>query len=164
MKTITQELPKAQVNIIIQALSIREEELERYMSSTSTIPVDREAIQFELFDILVLKKMLQYKVEVSLTQSQHDNFGSVNGVDYPQYDIEPIITDGVRKLSPIENEMLEIRLDLLEELHNGSLQKIASAEIGDYTNEIINIVIFFDVDNSKDIVLDRNTMKVVSKH
>ena len=163
MKTITQELPKAQINIIIQALSIREQDLKRYLQHLGVTEEDRTAIEYELFDILVLKKMLAYKVNVVFNEAQHEHFTGINGVDYPQYDIEPVITDGVRKLSPIENEMLETRLDLLEELHNGSLEKIQSAEIGDYTNEIINIVIFFDIDNSKNIVLDRNTMKVVSK-
>lgn len=163
MKTIKQELPKAQIDIIIQALTIREEELERYMSNTSTIPVDRQAIQYELFDILVLKKMLRYKVEVSLTLSQHENFTGVNGVDYPMYDIEPIITDGIIKLSTIEKELLEIRLDLLEGLY-GNESGDTLAEVMSHDDEFINIRIRFGLDESKNIVLDRNTMKVVSKH
>jgi hypothetical protein len=162
MKTITQELPKAQINIIIQALSIREQDLKRYLQQLGVTEEDSTAIQYELFDILVLKKMLAYKVEVSLTQPQHEWFTSVNGVDYPMYDIEPVIIDGVRKLSQIENDLLDIRLDLLEDLHKNKDEN-SLAQIESYDNEFINIVISFDLDESKNIVLDRNTMKVVSK-
>ena len=162
MKTIKQELPKAQIDIIVQALSIREQDLQRYLQNLGVTEEDSTSIQYELFDILVLKKMLAYKVEISLTQPQVEYFTSINGVDYPMYDIEPIITDGVRVLSQIERDLLYIKMDLLEELYKCK-DGNSLAQIESYDNEFINIVINFDLDSSKNIILDRNTMKVFSK-
>jgi hypothetical protein len=161
MKTIKQELPKAQIDIIVQALSIREQDLQRYLQNLGVTEEDSTAIQYELFDILVLKKMLAYKVEISLTQPQVEYFTSINGVDYPMYGIEPIITDGVRDLSQIERDLLEIRLDLIGELYKKGDDTLAQIE--SYDNEFINIVISFGFDESKNIKLYRNTMRVVSK-
>ena len=55
--------------------------------------LDLEDIHHELFDILVLKKMLAYKVDVVLNEAQHEHFTSINKVDYPEYDIEPKIIE-----------------------------------------------------------------------
>lgn len=162
MKTITQELPKAQVDIIINALSIREIHLNKYLENLGVTEEDSTAIEYELFDILVLKKMLAYKVDVVLNEAQHEYFGGINGVDYPLYDIEPVITDGIRALSPIESELLDIRLELLEGLYDNESGDTL-AEIESHDNEFINIRIRFGLNGSKNIVLDRNTMKVVSE-
>ena len=91
MKTITQELPKAQKDIILHALTLREIQLQKdqeiYTGS------DLEDIHHELFDILVLKKMLGYKVDIVLNDAQYEHFTAINKVDYPMYDIEPKIIE-----------------------------------------------------------------------
>ena len=91
MKTIVQELPKGQKDIILHALTLREIQLKKdqeiYTGS------DLEDIHHELFDILVLKKMLGYKVDIVLNDAQYEHFTAINKVDYPMYDIEPKIIE-----------------------------------------------------------------------
>jgi hypothetical protein len=89
MKTIVQELPKGQKNIILHALTLREIQLHKDLKIY--VGLDLENIHHELFDILVLKKMLAYKVDVILNEAQHEHFTSINKVDYPMYEIEPKI-------------------------------------------------------------------------
>lgn len=83
MKTIAQELPKGQKDIILHALTLREIQLHKDKEVYEG--TDLENIHHELFDILVLKKMLAYKVDVVLTEVQHEHFTSINKVDYPEY-------------------------------------------------------------------------------
>lgn len=91
MKAIVQELPKGQKDIILHALTLREIQLQKdqeiYTGS------DLEDIHHELFDILVLKKMLGYKVDIVLNDAQYEYFTAINKVDYPMYDIEPKIIE-----------------------------------------------------------------------
>lgn len=91
MKTIVQELPKGQKDIILHALTLREIQLHKDLKIY--VGVDLENIHQELFDILVLKKMLGYKVDIILTEVQHEYFTAINKVDYPEYDIEPKIIE-----------------------------------------------------------------------
>ena len=91
MRTIVQELPKGQKDIILHALTLREIQLHKDLLVYEG--VDLENIHHELFDILVLKKMLAYKVDVVLNEAQHEHFTSINKVDYPMYDIEPKIIE-----------------------------------------------------------------------
>lgn len=86
---IVQELPKGQKEIILHALTLREIQLHKDLKVYDGL--DLENVHHELFDILVLKKMLGYKVEIVLTDSQHEHFTSINNVDYPEYDIKPKI-------------------------------------------------------------------------
>jgi hypothetical protein len=89
MKTIVQELPKGQKDVILHALTLREIQLHKDLKVYDGL--DLENIHHELFDILVLKKMLAYKVDVVLNEAQHEHFTAINKVDYPMYDIEPKI-------------------------------------------------------------------------
>ena len=89
MKTIVQELPKGQKDVILHALTLREIQLHKDLKVYDGL--DLENIHHELFDILVLKKMLAYKVDVVLNEVQHEHFTAINNVDYPMYDIEPKI-------------------------------------------------------------------------
>ena len=91
MKTIVQELPKGQKDIILHALTLREIQLTKDLEVYSG--KDLEDIQYELFDILVLKKMLGYKVDIVLNDAQYEYFTAINKVDYPIYDIEPKIIE-----------------------------------------------------------------------
>ena len=91
MKTIVQELPKGQKDVILHALTLREIQLHKDLLVYEG--VDLENIHHELFDILVLKKMLAYKVDVVLNEAQHEHFTAINKVDYPLYDIEPKIIE-----------------------------------------------------------------------
>jgi hypothetical protein len=91
MKNIVQELPKGQKDVILHALTLREIQLKNDLKVYDGL--DLENIHHELFDILVLKKLLAYKVDVVLNDAQHEHFTSINGVDYPVYDIEPKIVE-----------------------------------------------------------------------
>jgi len=91
MKTIVQELPKGQKDIILHALTLREIQLKKDQEIYTG--QDLEDIHCELFDILVLKKMLGYKVDIVLNDAQFEYFTSINNVDYPMYDIEPKIIE-----------------------------------------------------------------------
>ena len=83
MKKISQTLPKEQKDIIIYALDKREQQLKE--DAKRYTGTDAESIAHELFDILTLKALLQYEVNVVLNDQQHYAFTSVNGVDYPEY-------------------------------------------------------------------------------
>ena len=91
MKTIVQELPKGQKDVILHALTLREIQLHKDLLVYEG--VDLQNIHYELFDILVLKKMLAYKVDVVLNEAQHEHFTAINKVDYPEYDIKPKIIE-----------------------------------------------------------------------
>jgi hypothetical protein len=91
MKTIVQELPKGQKDIILHALTLREIQLQK--DQEIYIGQDLEDIHRELFDIFVLKRMLGYKVDIVLNDAQFEHFTSINKVDYPMYDIEPKIIE-----------------------------------------------------------------------
>ena len=91
MKTIVQELPKGQKDIILHALTLREIQLQK--DQEIYIGQDLEDIHSELFDIFVLKRMLGYKVDIVLNDAQFEHFTSINKVDYPMYDIEPKIIE-----------------------------------------------------------------------
>lgn len=94
MKTITQELPMAQKHLIIHALELRErqlqEDLEYYKYYIGKDLIDT---QNELQEIKVLKKMLQYKVDVVFNENQHKHFNDINGVELPTYIIAPKIVE-----------------------------------------------------------------------
>jgi uncharacterized protein YfbU (UPF0304 family) len=89
MKTIVQELPKGQKDIILHALTLRQIQLTKDLEVYEAI--DLENIHYELFDINVLKKLLGYKVDIVLNEAQYEHFTTINKVDYPMYDIEPKI-------------------------------------------------------------------------
>ncbi len=91
MKTIVQELPKGQKDVILHALTLREIQLHKDLKIYDGL--DLENIHHELFDILVLKKMLAYKVDIVLNEAQHEHFTAINKVDYPIYDIKPKIIE-----------------------------------------------------------------------
>lgn len=91
MKTIVQELPKGQKDIILHALTLREIQLQKDQEIYTG--QDLEDIHRELFDIFVLKRMLGYKVDIVLNDAQFEHFTSINKVDYPMYDIEPKIIE-----------------------------------------------------------------------
>jgi hypothetical protein len=91
MKTIVQELPKGKKNVILHALTLREIQLKKDQEFyTGQDLID---IQCELFDIVLLKKMLEYKVDIVLNESQHEHFKAINNIDYPMYDIAPKIIE-----------------------------------------------------------------------
>lgn len=81
MRTIHQELPKGQKEIIQSAI----ETLETALKSEAKRNPDNETIHFTLFDLNVLKAMLNYKVEVVLTQEEMGSFTATNKVDFPLY-------------------------------------------------------------------------------
>lgn len=89
MKTIVQELPKGQKDIILHALIMREIQLQKDLKIYDGL--DLEDIHKELSEIKSLKKMLQYKVDIVFNDAQYEHFTSINNVDYPMYDIEPKI-------------------------------------------------------------------------
>ena len=91
MKTIVQELPKGQKDIILHALTLREIQLQKDQEIYTG--QDLEDIHHELFDIFVLKRMLGYKVDIVLNDAQFEHFTAINKVDYPMYDIEPKIIE-----------------------------------------------------------------------
>ena len=91
MKTIVQELPKGQKDIILHALTLREIQLQKDQEIYTG--QDLEDIHRDLFDIFVLKRMLGYKVDIVLNDAQFEHFTSINKVDYPIYDIEPKIIE-----------------------------------------------------------------------
>ena len=83
MKNISQTLPKSQKDIIIYALEKREQQLKEDVKHYDG--TDQASMHYELFDIMTLKALLEYKVDVVLSDSQHEHFTAINGIDYPEY-------------------------------------------------------------------------------
>ena len=79
MKKVSQEIPKSQKEILIEALNIME-------STLKTLKSDEESLNYKLFDILTLKAMLnKTELVVNLPFDVYENFTSINGVDFPNY-------------------------------------------------------------------------------
>ena len=79
MKKVSQEIPKEQKEILIEALNIME-------SALKTLKSDDENLKHKLFDILTLKAMLnKTDLAVNLPFDVYENFTSLNGVDFPNY-------------------------------------------------------------------------------
>jgi hypothetical protein len=79
MKKVSQEIPKSQKEILIEALNIME-------SALKTLKSDEESLNYKLFDILTLKAMLnKTELVVNLPFDVYENFTSINGVDFPNY-------------------------------------------------------------------------------
>lgn len=89
MKTIVQELPKPQKDVILHALSLREIQLQKELKIYNGH--DLEDIHKELSEIKTLKIMLQYKVDVIFNYTQYEHFAEINKINYPEYNIEPKI-------------------------------------------------------------------------
>lgn len=80
MKKVTQEIPQGQKEILIEALNIME-------SALKTLKSDDENLNYKLFDILTLKAMLnKTELVVNLPFDVYENFTSINGVDFPNYE------------------------------------------------------------------------------
>jgi len=89
MLKISQIIPKEQKDIIINALTIREIQLKK--DALIYTGDDLQDINYELFDINTLKKILQYEINVVLNDLQYEHFSSINKVDFPIYDVNTII-------------------------------------------------------------------------
>jgi len=77
---IRQELPKAQVEIIQEALRLFEFSIITFLKTEDSINHSNR-----LFDILQLKGMLAKSVIVEMTEDEYNNFTHDHGVDFPEY-------------------------------------------------------------------------------
>ena len=75
MRTIHQEIPQEQKDILDNALKVMQQALLITKNKDSHLN----------FDIDTLRALLKYKIEVVLTDVEFDNFTSDNGVDFPEY-------------------------------------------------------------------------------
>ncbi len=77
---IRQELPKAQVEIIQEALRLYEFSVISFMKTETNFNTS-----YRLFDILQLRGMLAKSVIVEMTEDEYNNFTHDHGVDFPEY-------------------------------------------------------------------------------
>jgi hypothetical protein len=82
---VVQRIPKSQVSIMIEALTSYKDMLDTMIMLNDSYDIQCDEIRSKSFDINALKGLLDGKVKVTLTQSQYENFGSNNGVDFPEY-------------------------------------------------------------------------------
>jgi hypothetical protein len=47
------------------------------------MPTDTE--EYEMFDLMTLKALFNYDVEIKLNKNEVENFTQVNGIDLPNY-------------------------------------------------------------------------------
>jgi len=72
-------LPNSQKKIIQKALKYY---LKQYKTFNQT-PTDTE--EYEMFDLMTLKALFNYDVEIKLNKNEVENFTQVNGIDLPNY-------------------------------------------------------------------------------
>ncbi len=72
-------LPNSQKKIIQKALKYY---LKQY-KTFNQIPTDTE--EYEMFDLMTLKALFNYDVEIKLNKNEAENFTQVNGIDLPNY-------------------------------------------------------------------------------
>lgn len=80
MKIKVEVLPEGQKKVLRDALNTYKAALETIEKNGSNMDVEHV-----LFDILTLKALLNYDVEIRLTQEQLERFTADNGVDFPEY-------------------------------------------------------------------------------
>ena len=82
MKKVTQTLPKPQVKIITEALSM----LENTLKSLKDYGETDDNIDYKIFDILTLKALLNSsEVDLQIPFETYENFTAINGIDFPIY-------------------------------------------------------------------------------
>jgi hypothetical protein len=72
-------LPNSQKKIIQKALKYY---LKQY-KTFNQIPTDTE--EYEMFDLMTLKALFNYDVEIKLNKNEAENFTQMNGIDLPNY-------------------------------------------------------------------------------
>lgn len=75
MRTIHQEIPQEQKDILDNALQA----MQKILSIT------KEKDNHLDFDILTLRALLNYKINIEISQEDLDKFTSRNGIDFPEY-------------------------------------------------------------------------------
>jgi hypothetical protein len=79
MKKVSQVIPKEQVEILVESLNVLEAALK-------TVDDKSENLNYKLFDILVLKALLnKTEVVVNVPFELYEKFTDENGVDFPNY-------------------------------------------------------------------------------
>jgi hypothetical protein len=79
MKKVSQVIPKEQVEILVESLNVLEAALK-------TVDDKSENLNYKLFDILVLKALLnKTEVVVNVPFELYEKFTAENGVDFPNY-------------------------------------------------------------------------------
>ena len=79
MKSVSQVLPKEQVEILVESLCLLKSVLENLKTNSNTI-------QYKVFDIQVLKGLLnQSDVVINIPFDLYENFTARNGVDFPNF-------------------------------------------------------------------------------
>lgn len=156
MLKISQELPKEQKSIILTALLYRESKLMEFVKKNKRKNIIDVEIDSELFDILVLKQMLNYEINVVLTKSELDNFTNINGVSLPFSDVKSILN--IRPFTEIETEALGVELDKIEMEYD---DMIYSVNVVNFTNEIIDVEVEFEDDITIKRQVNRDNMKAI---
>jgi hypothetical protein len=72
-------IPASQVSLIRKAISYYLETSKKFNS----VPTESES--YEIFDMNVLMKLLEYPLSVSITEDQKESFTANHGVDFPLY-------------------------------------------------------------------------------
>jgi len=72
-------LPNSQKKIIQKALKYY---LKQY-KTFNQMPTDTE--EYEMFDLMTLKALFNYDVEIKLNKNEAENFTQMNGIDLPNY-------------------------------------------------------------------------------
>ena len=78
---VVQSLPQSQKDIIIEALSL----LETKCKEALELNEDDMNAAHKSFDVMTLKSMMNYDVNVVLTQEKFNRFTADNGVDFPEF-------------------------------------------------------------------------------
>ena len=81
MIEVTQRIPRKQKNTILTALMQMEAKLNNDILAN---PNDEEA-KCIVEEIVVLKALLEYNMDISMSEIQHKHFKDINGVAYPMY-------------------------------------------------------------------------------
>lgn len=72
-------LPKAQTDIIKEALKFYYEQYKKFNS----VPTDTE--NYKIFDLMTLEAIMNYPIKVEISQAEKNKFSLTHGIDFPIY-------------------------------------------------------------------------------
>ena len=108
---IKQEIPKDQKDILIKALNVLRDKIEKDGDS-----FDRDCT---LFDIGTLKALLTYETSIQISEEDKLHFSFKHGMDFPEYTgvHEPTKVEDTeelkKKISDFEDEVYDLKQEIL---------------------------------------------------
>ena len=116
---IKQVIPKDQVKILLKALTCYKEHIEDNEKETEDNEKETEENYSLLYDIIVLKGLLNYETSIEIEEEEPKGFSFKHGIDFPEYTgHEPTKVVDTKELRQMVSDMKLTINDLNETIEN----------------------------------------------